>query len=76
MMIYSFLMKILVMSHFVCCNEIGILSVNPNNVNLDNNFDEDDLDTIILIRLLAWHSKFKKRKELKKKVSEELMPIV
>ena len=64
------------MSHFVCCNEIGILSVNPNNVNLDNNFDEDDLDTIILIRLLAWHSKFKKRKELKKKVSQELMPIV
>ena len=32
-----------------------ILSVNPNNINLDNNFDESDTDTIILIRLLAWH---------------------
>ena len=35
------------------CNEMGILSVNLNNINLDNNFDEDDPDTIILIRLLA-----------------------
>ena len=51
------------------CNEIGILSVNLNNINLDTNFDEDDPDTIILviIRLLAWHSKFKKRKALKKR---------
>ena len=42
------------------CNEMGTLSVNLYNVNLDNNFDEDDLHAIILIRLLAWHSKFKK----------------
>ena len=51
------------------CNEIGILSVNLNNINLDTNFDEDDPDIIILviIRLLAWHSKFKKRKALKKR---------
>ena len=39
--------------------EKGILWVNLNNINLDNNFDEDDPDTIILIRLLAWHNKFK-----------------
>ena len=58
MMVYSFLMKTLVMPHFVN-NEMGILSVNLNNIDLDNNFDENDLDTIILIRLLAWHSKFK-----------------
>ena len=58
MMVYSFLMKTLVMPHFVN-NEMGILSVNLNNIDLDNNFDEDDLDTIILIRLLAWHKKFK-----------------
>ena len=51
---------------------MAILSVNLNNINLDN-FDEDDSDTIILIRLLAWHSKFEKCKALKK--SEELMPI-
>ena len=47
-----------------CCNEMGFLSVNDNNINLDSNFDEDDSDTVILIKLLAWHSKFKKLKAL------------
>ena len=46
---------------------MGILNTDLNNINLDNNFDEDDLDTIILVRLLAWHIKFEKRKALKKK---------
>ena len=49
------------------CNGIGILSVNLNNINLDNNSDEDDPDTIILIGILAVHSKFKKQKALKKR---------
>ena len=40
-----------------CCDEMGILSVNLNNINLDKNFDEDDSDTVILIRLLALYSK-------------------
>ena len=31
-----------------CCNEMGILSVNLNNINLDNNFDEDDPDALFL----------------------------
>ena len=35
------------------CNEMGILNINLNNINLENNFDEDDPDTIVLIRLLA-----------------------
>ena len=38
-----------------------------DNINLDNNCDEDDSDTIILIRLLTWHIKFEKRKALKKR---------
>ena len=59
-----------------CCNQMGILSVNLNNINLDDtNYQEDDSDTIVLIRLLAWHIKSEKRKALKKKISEELMPI-
>ena len=62
-------MKILVISYFFC-NEMGILNIdinNSNNINLDNNFDEDDPDTVILIiRLLVWHIKFEKRNELKK----------
>ena len=33
------------------CNKMGILSIDINNIYLDNNFDEDDRDTIILIRL-------------------------
>ena len=41
---------------------MGILNVNLDNINVDNNFDEDDPNTIILIWLLAWHSKFEKRK--------------
>ena len=47
-----------------CCNEMGILGVNLDNIILDNNFDEGDPDIIILIRLLAWHNKFKKHKAL------------
>ena len=54
---------------------MGILNIDLNNINLYNNFDEDDPDTIILIRLLAWHIKFEKRKELKKELNEELMPV-
>ena len=46
---------------------MGILNIDLNNINLDNNFDEDDPDTIILIRILAWHSKFKKRRAFKKR---------
>ena len=57
------------------CNEMSILNIDLNNMNLDNNFDEDDPDTILLIRLLAWHIKFEKCKELKLKINEELMPI-
>ena len=46
---------------------MGILNIDLNNINLeDTNYDEDDPDTIIHIRLLAWHIKFKKCKELKK----------
>ena len=36
---------------------MGILNIDSNKINLDNNFDEDNHDTIILIRLLAWHVK-------------------
>ena len=56
-----------------CCKEMSILSVNLSNINLDNNFDEDDSDTIILIRYLAWNTKFKKRKMLKRDLNEEVM---
>ena len=56
------------------CNEMSILNIDLNNINLDNNFDKDDPNAIILIRGLAWHMKFATRKALKK-IHEELMPI-
>ena len=40
---------------------MGILSVNLNNINLDNNLDEYDPDTNILIRLSARRRKFIKK---------------
>ena len=57
------------------CNGMGILRIDLNNINFDKKFCEDDSDTIILIRLLAWQIKFAKRKELNRKISEELIPI-
>ena len=56
-------------------NKTGILNIDLNIINLDNNFDKDDPDTIILIKRLAWHIKFEKHKALKKELNEELVPI-
>ena len=67
-------MKIFVM--LFNCNEMGILNIDLNCINLgDNNFDKDDPETIIYVRLLSWHTKFENRKALKKELYEELIPI-
>ena len=47
-------------------NEMGIVNIDLNNINLDDNFDEEDPKNIILIRLLSWHVNSEKPKELKK----------
>ena len=39
------------------CNKMDILHTDLSNINLDNNFDEDDPDTIIRVRRLAGHIK-------------------
>ena len=46
------------------CNEMGIFKIDLKNINPDDNFDEDDIDSIIHIWLLAWHIKFEKRKAI------------
>ena len=46
---------------------MGIVNIDLNDINLDNDFDEDDPDNVILIRFLVWHIKFEKHKELKKR---------
>ena len=38
------------------CNKMGILSIDLNNINFDNSYDEDDPATIIHVRPFAWHS--------------------
>ena len=46
-------------------NEMGILNIDLNNINLGNNFAENDPDPCYI--------KFKKRKELKKEINEGLI---
>ena len=46
---------------------MGILNIDLTNINLDNNFDEDDPDTIIVIIVLTSYIKFEKLKALKKR---------
>ena len=42
---------------------MAILNIDLTNINLDDtNYEEDDPNTIILIRLLDWHNKFERRK--------------
>ena len=59
-----------------CCNEMGVVNKNLNNINnninnnLDNNFDADDPDNIFHVRVLTWHYKFEKPKGLIKNVSK------
>ena len=50
---------------FIACQR-QILAADRDKIKLDNdnNFYGDDPDTIIPVRLLAWHSNFKKRKAL------------
>ena len=58
-------MKILLMLHFLVMK--WVLLIYLNNINLDvTDYEEDDPDTIIFIKLLAWLIKFEKRKALKK----------
>ena len=52
-------MKVLVMLYLI------MVELDLNNITLRNNFDEDDTDILIFIRLFAWHIKFRKHKELK-----------
>ena len=49
---------------------MDIFHIDLYNINLDNNFGEDDPDAIIPTRLLAWHIQFGKCKELQKELSE------
>ena len=58
------------------CKEMSIIRIDLNKFNLDNtNYDKDDPETIIHIRLSTWHIKLDKSKALKQELNEELMLI-
>ena len=58
------------------CNEMNILNIDLNCINFnDDNFDKDDPDTIIHVKLLALHTKFENDKALKKQLNEKLMSV-
>ena len=66
--IYSTLMKILPMSYFLVMQCVFLIIIDLSDINLDDtSYKEDDPDTIILIRLLAWHNEFKKHKNICKR---------
>ena len=55
---------------------MGIVTIDLNNINHeDTNYNKDDIKTVIQVRLLAWHIKFKKREALKKDINEELILV-
>ena len=47
--------------------EIGVITTDFNNINLDDdNFNEDDLETIIHVRLMAWSNRYNQERQVKK----------
>ena len=58
-------------------DDMCLIAINLDNINLDNdNFNEDDPpETIIYVRLTAWHDRFKQLKVFKRVLSEELMHV-
>ena len=52
-------------------DEVGIISEDLSNINLDDvKFYEDDPETIIYVRLMDWRNRFKKRKVFKKRFKQ------
>ena len=54
---------------------ISLVNVDLNNVNTnDDNFDNDDPETVIHVRLITWCNRHKQQKACKKKI-KELMSV-
>ena len=55
---------------------MGILSVDLNNINLDDvKYDDDDPEAIIHVRLVSLHNKCKQRKSFENDRSKVLVPV-
>ena len=57
-------------------DEMGIISTDLNSINLDGvNFDKDDLESIIHIRVMAWRNRLKQSIAFKKELNKELIRV-
>ena len=57
------------------CNKMDILDIDLNNINLDNNFAEDDPCILFMSDFWLGIRNLKNVKHLKKESNEELMPV-
>ena len=58
-------MKILPVSYFPVMKQVFLIIIDLNDINLDDtSYEEDDPNTIILLRLFAWQNKFEKHKNI------------
>ena len=57
-------------------HNMGLNTIDLNKINFGNdNFDEDDSETIIHVRFMAWCDEYKQRKACKKEINKELVPV-
>ena len=50
-------------------DDVGLVNEDLNKFSLDGvNFGDDDLETIIFVRLMAWFNRYKQRKNVKKEI--------
>ena len=55
-------------------DDMGLIVIYLNKINLDDdNFDDDDSETIIYVRLMSWCQGYKQRKACKEDISKDLM---
>ena len=56
-------------------DNMDINTIDLNNSNLDDNDNDDELETMIHVRLVAWCYYYKQRQTFKKELSKEVMLV-
>ena len=51
---------------------MDVNTIDLNNINLDEDLFEDDPETIVHVRLMAWYNKYKQHESWKKDTSKEI----
>ena len=56
-------------------NDMVFNTINFTDISLnDDNFDKNDPETIIDVRLMAWRNRYKQHKTCKKQINKDLIP--